>query len=91
MFAGSGIEKFFFADNFTAVYQCQFKLALYFQEKGDKWLADHFFASCLKTSSNVHGDEGKMAAQSHCNVGMSLEESGLYSELLFLFVYPVKF
>lgn len=58
------------------VYKCQFKLARYFQGTGDKWLVDHFFESCLKTAADVKGDEGKMAAEGHCNVGLALEESG---------------
>ena len=58
------------------VYKSQFKLARYFQGTGDKWLVDHFFESCLSTAANVKGDEGKMAAEGHCNVGLALEESG---------------
>lgn len=63
-------------ENFVEVYQCQFTLAQYFQGTGDKWLEDHFFRQCLMTSSRVVGDEGKMMAESHCNVGLTLEESG---------------
>ena len=76
---------FYFADNFPEVYQCQFKLACYFQNTGDKWLADHFFTTCLATSAGVKGDGGKMAAEGHCNVGLALEESGLF----IVNIYPV--
>lgn len=58
------------------MYQSQFELARYFQSKGDKWLADHFFKSCLFTSTCVKGDEGRMQAEGHCNVGLAQEESG---------------
>lgn len=63
---------------FGAVYKCQFKLARYFQGTGDKWLADHFFHSCLATTASVKGDDGKMEAEGHCNVGLAKEESGVY-------------
>ena len=64
------------AENYTDVYLCQYKLARYFQTTGDKWLADHFFENCLYTTASVKGDEGRMAAEGHCNVGLALEESG---------------
>lgn len=63
--------------NVTEVYRCEFTLARYFQETGDKWLADHFFAACLFTSSQVKGDRGRHAAEGHCNVGLAQEESGM--------------
>ena len=64
--------------NHTEVYKNQHKLAVYFQKTGDKWLSDHFFNACLSTSSRVKDDEGRLAAQGHCNVGLALEESGEY-------------
>lgn len=70
----------FLTGNYAEVYQCQFKLAQYFQSTNDKWLADHFFDSCLSTASGISNDEGKMAAEGHCNVGLALEESGNYEE-----------
>lgn len=69
-------------DNFGDMYQCQFQLARYFQSTGDKWLADHFFSSCLHTSRQVKGDEGRMSAEGHCNVGLALEESGDYFQAM---------
>ncbi|ELT88178.1 hypothetical protein CAPTEDRAFT_228860 [Capitella teleta] len=62
--------------NYAEVYTCRFKLARYFQSTNDKWLSDHFFESCLATATGIKTDEGKMAAEGHCNVGLALEESG---------------
>ncbi len=62
--------------NYEEVYQCQFNLARYFQNAGDKWLADHFFARCLATTESVSGDDGRMRAEAHCNVGLAVEEHG---------------
>jgi len=58
------------------IYQCHNNLAKYFQSTGDKWLADHFYQNCLRYSANVVSDDGKVAAEGHCNVGSSLEEAG---------------
>lgn len=63
-------------DNFNEVYNCQYQLASYFQLRGDKWLADHFYSSCLATAIGIKGDDGKKAAEGYCNVGLALEESG---------------
>lgn len=63
-------------ENFTEVYNCQYRLASYFQNCGDKWLADHFYSSCLATATGIKGDDGKKAAEGYCNVGLALEESG---------------
>jgi len=67
-------------ENYTLVYQCQYKLARFFQSTGDKWLADHFFENCLMTTHMVHDDEGRLAAEGHCNVGIALEQNGEYFE-----------
>ena len=66
---------------YAEVYKCQFKLARYFQSTKDKWLSDHFFNSCLRTSAGVKDDDGKMAAEGHCNVGLALEENGWYTRV----------
>jgi len=58
------------------VYQCNHYLAKYFQSTGDKWLADHFYENCLHYSANVTNDDGKVAAEGHCNIGICLEEAG---------------
>ena len=68
----------FCSENYSDVYKCQFKLARYFQTTKDKWLSDHFFNSCLRTSAGVKDDDGKMAAEGHCNVGLALEENGTF-------------
>jgi len=58
------------------VYQCNHYLAKYFQSSGDKWLADHFYQNCLHYSANVTNDDGKVAAEGQCNVGICLEDAG---------------
>jgi len=60
------------------VYQSHHYLAKYFQSTGDKWLADHFYQNCLQYSASVTNDDGKVAAEGHCNVGICLEEAGKY-------------
>jgi len=62
--------------DYMQVYQCNYHLAKYFQSTGDQWLADHFYKNCLNYSVNVMHDDGKVAAESHCNVGICLEEAG---------------
>jgi len=62
--------------SYNDVYKCQSELARYFQRTGDKWLADHFYGSCLTTTGKIKNDGGKMAAEGHCNVGLAMEESG---------------
>jgi len=63
------------------VYQSHHYLAKYFQSTGDKWLADHFYENCLHYSASVTNDDGKVAAEGHCNVGICLEEAGKYFSL----------
>jgi len=58
------------------VYQYNHYLAKYFQSTGDKWLADHFYENCLHYSASVMNDDGKVAAEGQCNVGICLEEAG---------------
>ena len=62
----------------SEVYHNRFELARYFQSTGDKWLSDHFFNTCLDTSSSIKGDGGKLRAQGHYNVGAALEENGMF-------------
>ncbi|PVD34558.1 hypothetical protein C0Q70_05834 [Pomacea canaliculata] len=57
------------------VYQSRYELACYFQKTGDKWLVDHFFATCLDTANLVVSDGGKMKAEAHLHVGMALEQN----------------
>jgi tetratricopeptide (TPR) repeat protein len=66
--------------DYVRVYQSHHQLAKYFQSTGDKWLSDHFFQNCLHYSANVKEDEGKIAADGHCNVAASLEEAGNLTE-----------
>ena len=62
--------------DFQSVYMARYELACYFQQTNDKWLADHFFKTCLETSSFIDMDGGKTKAEGHCNVGLALEENG---------------
>lgn len=62
--------------DFAEVYRNRYELARYFQSVGDKWLSDHFFTTCLQTSSQVKGDNGKTQAQGYLNVGLAVEEQG---------------
>ncbi|KAL3878955.1 hypothetical protein ACJMK2_031279 [Sinanodonta woodiana] len=64
--------------DFYEVYKSRFELARYFQQTGDKWLADHFFMTCLQTSTNISNDSGKTQAEGYCNVGLAQEENGEY-------------
>lgn len=67
-------------DDHSEVYHNRFELARYFQSTGDKWLSDHFFNTCLETSSSIKGDGGKLRAQGYYNVGAALEDNGQYFE-----------
>ncbi|XP_060083817.1 tetratricopeptide repeat protein 29-like [Ylistrum balloti] len=70
-------EEAYRKGDFAEVYRNRYELARYFQSmRDDKWLADHFFTTCLQTSMEVKGDHGKMQAQGHYNVGVSYEENG---------------
>lgn len=65
---------------FQDVYMARYDLAHYFKQTGDKWLADHFFSTCLHVSSDVQGDAGRTRAEGHCNIGKALEERGDFKE-----------
>ncbi|KAK6172611.1 hypothetical protein SNE40_016231 [Patella caerulea] len=58
------------------VYNARYQLATYFKSTGDKWLSDHFFNTCLKTSASITSDGGRLQAEGQCNVGLALELSG---------------
>lgn len=66
------------SEDYAHVYRCHHHLAEYFQGTGDKWLADHFYENCLAWSRNMTDDDGKAAAEGHCNVGLGLESGGKY-------------
>ena len=76
VFAIKYINDFLFVEAYEEVYKCRYNLAQYFQLTCDKWLSDHFYHSCLATSQLVQGDNGYLAAQGHCNVGLAQEERG---------------
>lgn len=61
--------------DYREVYRERYELARYFQTSNDKWLADHFFDTCLDTSNLITDDEGKMRAEGFCNVALSHEEN----------------
>ena len=48
---------FDFIGNLKEVYKNRFSLAQYFQGRGDKWLSDQFFQTCLDVSSQEQGGE----------------------------------
>lgn len=64
--------------DFQEVYRERYELARYFQTANDKWLADHFFDTCLDTSSLVTTDGGKVRAEGFCNVALAQEENANY-------------
>ncbi|WAQ99087.1 TTC29-like protein [Mya arenaria] len=64
--------------DFQEVYRARYELARYFQNCGDKWLSDHFYQTCLQTSTKVDNDNGKMQAEGFCNVAISLKENAEY-------------
>ncbi|XP_046569064.1 tetratricopeptide repeat protein 29-like [Haliotis rubra] len=63
---------------YADVYKARYQLAQFFSSTGDKWLADHFFLTCLQTSTMVEDDGGRTRAEAFCNMGLALEESGEY-------------
>ena len=62
---------------YIEVYSCYFELAKYFQltGEGDKWLSDYFFDMALDTTKHMTHDDGRLAAEANCNVGLALKES----------------
>ncbi|XP_060603184.1 tetratricopeptide repeat protein 29-like isoform X2 [Ruditapes philippinarum] len=61
--------------DFLEVYRARYELARYFQSSNDKWLADHFFETCLDTAALVTDDGGKVQAEGYCNVALAQEEN----------------
>ena len=70
-----------FVDDFPSVYKNRFELARYFQSRGDKWLSDHFFQTCLDVSSQEPNGEQRLCEALRF-VGLSLEENGMYSDMV---------
>ena len=66
---------FDFIGNLMEVYKNRFSLAQYFQGRGDKWLSDHFFQTCLDVSSQEQGGEQRLC-EALCFVGLAMEENG---------------
>ncbi|XP_076446157.1 tetratricopeptide repeat protein 29-like [Babylonia areolata] len=64
--------------DYISVYLARYDLACYFQPTKDKWLADHFFKTCLDTASHIDSDGGQTKAEAHCNLGIVFEENGDY-------------
>ena len=58
------------------VYHSLLALARYFEETGDHWLSDHFYASLLKTSLKIRGDGRRKESEANCNMGLALEKKG---------------
>lgn len=78
------IFQLFVPGDFQEVYRARYELARYFQAGGDKWLADHFFETCLQTSGQVTNDGGKMQAEGYSNVALAEEENGKYMYLNYI-------
>lgn len=57
------------------VYKNRFSLAQFFQGRGDKWLSDHFFQTCLDVSSQEENAEERLC-EALCFVGLAMEENG---------------
>lgn len=70
-------ETSFRKGDYSSVYEARFELANYFQQMKDKWLADHFFQTCLETAALIETDSGKTKAEGHCNFGITLEENSV--------------
>ena len=61
-------------------HQAQLNLAQHFEKTKDYWLADYFYASCLKTSVHVRGDGRRTEAEAHNNLGLAAERRKSYDE-----------
>lgn len=64
------------SDDYVRAYKCHLSLAEQFKSIGDGWLADHFCRRCLTLGAMVKDDGGVIEAESHCNMGLSLEQAG---------------
>lgn len=60
-------------DNMTKVYEEREKLAKYFLEENDLWLADHFFQTCLNTATKIVEGGDRKEAEAHCYIGLGFE------------------
>jgi tetratricopeptide (TPR) repeat protein len=62
------------------VYTSLNSLAEYFEEANDIWLADHFHKRCLETSLLIKNDGRRREGEAHCNMGLSYESKGAFSD-----------
>ena len=75
--------------DYIEVYRCYFELAKYFQvtSEGDKWLSDYFFDMAHESTKFIKSDNGRLAAEANCNVGLALKESSEYQILLIVLLH----
>ncbi|XP_054756026.1 tetratricopeptide repeat protein 29-like [Lytechinus pictus] len=66
-------------DDMNKVYAERERLAMYFLDENDLWLADHFFQSCLETATRVVEGGDRKEAEAHCNIGLGFERRGEFS------------
>lgn len=71
-------ESAVIAENYRRAYEARLVLANYFNTEEDKWLSDHFRATCLEVSCLVDTDEGKTYAEAYCNMALALKDRGEY-------------
>ncbi|XP_072170818.1 tetratricopeptide repeat protein 29-like [Diadema setosum] len=60
-------------DDMAKVYEEREKLAKYFLDWNDLWLADHFFQSCLETATKIADGGDRKEAEAHCYIGLGYE------------------
>lgn len=55
------------------VYEAHLSLAIFFDEKTDYLIADHFYKSSFDTSRHIRGDGRRKEAEANCNLGNAAE------------------
>ena len=60
------------------VYSCYLTLANYFEQSEDTFLSNHFYKSCLETSTKIRGDGRRKEAEANFNMGLTFEKQGDY-------------
>ena len=68
-------------ENMSAVYDEREKLAKYFLDENDLWLADHFFQSCLDTAKKIYDGGDRKEAEAHCHIGLGFERRSEFYKL----------
>lgn len=63
------------------VYSCYLTLANYFEQSEDTFLSNHFYKSCLETSTKIRGDGRRKEAEANFNMGLTFEKQGDYNTM----------